>query len=488
MPGRSPSRAVPEALVSPQRSWAPATVNAQTFAPTTGAPAAIVTITASVLVAPDALGAADGGGELAWQATTSAARSARNGRGRDVTPLCSPRARCRLLPLGLRKGCKKVRNLGEWPRDLLALLPVHEIAHGLADGLAFAQHEVCLLGDGHHDATLCRSAVGRLSGRHALGDLTSEALRDLAHRDALREHLADHPVARELARAGGDEVAETRQTSDGERVRAFREPVARDLREAARDEPSFGVLAVAHAIDRARAERDDVLQRSAQLHADDVGVRVDAEHRRPDERLEMPGRRSVDGRDDRGRREAGGDLSADVRPGEDRDSIRRDGFGPELAHPPAVFGKAFRRGEDAVLFAEPRRHAIAEVAYAPARRGDDEIVRRERALEIGRHLDAVGHADPGEVLAILASRRDLLRLRGVADPEDHVLATIAREDGREGRAPGSGLEHAHRHEVPTRGSTPRTMRSMFALCRMKTTVPAITMNARVHQLKWSHPV
>src|SRR6266550_2931477 len=190
VPGRSPSRAVPDALVSPQRSWAPATVNAQTFAPTTGAPAAIVTITASVRVAPEARGAADGGGELAWQPTTTAARRA----GKSFTVLCSPRARGRLLSLGLRKGCKKVRNFGERSGDLLALLPVHEIAHRLADRLAFAQHEVCLLGDGHHDAPLCRGAVRRLRGRHAFGDLAPEALRDLPHRDTLREHLADHPV------------------------------------------------------------------------------------------------------------------------------------------------------------------------------------------------------------------------------------------------------------------------------------------------------
>src|SRR5204862_5683776 len=116
------------------------------------------------------------------------------------------------------------------------------------------------------------------------------------------------------------------------------------------------------------------------------------------------------------------------------------------------------RREDAMLFAEPWRDAVAELAHAPARRRDDEIVGRERALEIGRDLDAVGDADPGEVLAVLASRRDVLRLGRISDPEDHVLATVARQDRRKCRAPGSGLEHAHRHDVPTPGSTPRTIR------------------------------
>src|SRR5207247_851512 len=81
------------------------------------------------------------------------------------------------------------------------------------------------------------------------------------------------------------------------------------------------------------------------------------------------------------------------------------------------------------------------------------VVRGARPFGIGGHLPSVGHAYAGEVFAILASRRDLFGLRGVSGPEDHVLATVAREDRREGRAPGSRLEHGHRHEVPTRGST-----------------------------------
>src|SRR5207253_9913812 len=107
---------------------------------------------------------------------------------------------------------------------------------------------------------------------------------------------------------------------------------------------------------------------------------------------------------------------------------------------------------------------------------------------IGGHLYAVRDAYSREVLAVLAARRDLFRLRRIAGPKHHVFPAVAREDGRERRTPGPSLEHGNRHDVPTRGSTPRTMRSMFDLCRMKTTVPATTMKRKVHQLKWSHPV
>src|SRR5439155_5664815 len=196
----------------------------------------------------------------------------------------------------------------------------------------------------------------------------------------------------------------------------------------------------------------------------------------------MTGGRRVDGRDDRRGRETGGDLPADVRAGENRDPIRREHLAPELAHAPAVLSKPLRRRENAMPFPEQRRHAVAKLANPSARRRDDEIVRRDGALEVRGHLHAVRHADSREVFAVLASRRDLLRLRRVADPENDILATVACEDGRERRAPGPRLEHGHRHEVPTRGSIPRTMRSMFALWRMKTTVPAITMKRNVHQL------
>src|SRR5206468_6944771 len=128
-------------------------------------------------------------------------------------------------------------------------------------------------------------------------DLAAEPLRDLREVDAFREQLADHTVARKLAGARGDEVAEPRQAGDRQGVRALGEPVTRDLREAARDETGFGVLAVAHAVDRARAERDDVLERSAQLDPDDVLVRVDAEHRRADDGLKVASGPGVDRRD-----------------------------------------------------------------------------------------------------------------------------------------------------------------------------------------------
>src|SRR5207244_13400686 len=76
--GGTASRAVPEALVSPQRSSRPASVTAQTPAPATGAPAGAVTMTATARTGG---GVGDvGASAAAWQAAsprTAAERDAR---------------------------------------------------------------------------------------------------------------------------------------------------------------------------------------------------------------------------------------------------------------------------------------------------------------------------------------------------------------------------------------------------------------------------
>jgi len=79
VPGCRLSRAVPAALVSPQRSCSPATVNAHTLAPDTGAPAGALTMTASVRTGVGVGVAATGG--VGWHATSVTARSVSATRG-----------------------------------------------------------------------------------------------------------------------------------------------------------------------------------------------------------------------------------------------------------------------------------------------------------------------------------------------------------------------------------------------------------------------
>ena len=206
-----------------------------------------------------------------------------------------------------------------------------------------------LLRDRHAHALLLPGPVRGLSGAHALGDLSAQSFEDLLSREALRQELADGAVAGVFAHAGHDEIADAGKTGDGERVRAAREAVACDLRQPPRDEACFRVVAVAHAVDGAGAQRDHVLQRAAELDPDDIGIRVRAEHRRAEERLEPLRRFRLRRCDHRRRGMTGRDLAADVRSGEHRNAPRVEHLRPELGHAPTVTREPLRRGQHVML-------------------------------------------------------------------------------------------------------------------------------------------
>ena len=133
---------------------------------------------------------------------------------------------------------------------------------------------------------------------------------------------------------------------------------------------------------------------------------------------------------------------------------------------------------------QERRDAITQLPHALRRRRDDERVRLERALEIVGDENRVRDRDPRQVARVLAPRRDLVRARRVAGPQDDGAPAVASEDRREGRAPGPRLEDRYVDgdlRCPRRGSFPRRMRSMLARCRMVTIDPAMRMNPSTAQ-------
>ena len=73
-----------------------------------------------------------------------------------------------------------------------------------------------------------------------------------------------------------DEVADAGQTCEGVDIAAHRHAQTGDLGDAAGDEGSAGIIAVAEAGGDADAQRDDVLHGAAQLYTLDVLVGVDA--------------------------------------------------------------------------------------------------------------------------------------------------------------------------------------------------------------------
>ena len=90
------------------------------------------------------------------------------------------------------------------------------------------------------------------------------------------------------------------------------------------------------AVRRPGGDRDDVLERAAQLDADEVAVDVEPEPRAAPSRAWTRSRERLSvGRHHRRRRQAAGDLEREVRAGQRRDpaGIERAGLGDDLAHP-----------------------------------------------------------------------------------------------------------------------------------------------------------
>src|SRR5438093_393737 len=85
-----------------------------------------------------------------------------------------------------------------------------------------------------------------------------------------RERQADVPMAAEVAGAREHQIAETAQAGERFASAASRARQARQLGEAARDERRQRVVSESQTFDDAGGDRDDVLERAANLHADHI--------------------------------------------------------------------------------------------------------------------------------------------------------------------------------------------------------------------------
>jgi hypothetical protein len=99
------------------------------------------------------------------------------------------------------------------------------------------------------------------------------------------------------------------ETREGQRVRAGGDPEACHLGETARDQPGLAVVAEAEPIRCTGRDRDDVLQGAAELDPEQVPVDVQPELTPPDALDDPVGEHRVLRGDDRGRRQAAGNLA-----------------------------------------------------------------------------------------------------------------------------------------------------------------------------------
>ena len=143
-----------------------------------------------------------------------------------------------------------------------------------------------------------------------------------AHGPALGELLAEAMVARQVRAAGRDEVAHPGEPGERERVGAGRDAEPRHLGEAAGQQPGLAVVAEAEPVGGTGRDGDDVLERAAQLDAEDVLVDVEPEPTPAEAGDDPLGECQVRGRDDGRRRQVARDLGREVRAGQGRDATR----------------------------------------------------------------------------------------------------------------------------------------------------------------------
>ena len=168
------------------------------------------------------------------------------------------------------------------------------------------------VGDRQLDAVARAELEHHARGRHALGHHV-HLVDDLGDLAAAAELLA-HPAVAALRRdARGDQVAHAGEPRERLRLAAHRHAEPRDLGEPARDHGRARVVADAEPVAHARGDRDHVLERAAELAADHVGVRVDAEQAGVEHALHLARDALVVDRDHARGGEAGHDLAREVR-------------------------------------------------------------------------------------------------------------------------------------------------------------------------------
>ena len=298
-------------------------------------------------------------------------------------------------------------------------------------------------GDRGVDAVAVGEVEDRGAGLGTLGDLAGGG-DDLLGGHPLAELLAEGAVARERRGAGGDEVAETGQPHQGQRVGAELHRQPGGLREAAGDQRRGGVVAEPEPDRHPDAQRHDVLVGAAELAAEHVGAAVGAERLRVAQVLQPLRHGLVRAGDHAGRRLAQGDLAGQVGPADDGDPLGTGAgdLGDHLAHPlgGAELDALHQGHEDGVA-----RHHVGPLAEVLAQllrrhRQHHELRARGRLGRVGRGPDRSAELDPREVLGVLVPLVDRRAHLGAASPDGDVVARVG-EHQAERRTPRAGAEH-----------------------------------------------
>ena len=315
--------------------------------------------------------------------------------------------------------------------------------------MTLVKHRHHCIADGNVNVVVARECLNRLRGGDTFSSSTGARNRVL-QRGARADVGTERVVARQRRGACGDEVAHARQPRERIGPGTEREPKSGDLCEAARDDGGGGVVPKTHAVRDANGHGDDVLVRTAQLHAQHIRVRV---------RTEIPRRRGA------------GDTFSDVLRARCNDGgggllrsdfLRQVGAGDD-GH--AAAGHSPHFGED---FAHPQMarqlHALHQRHHGGigrdriCQRLDDgaHLLRRQcdgDDLGIGQRLMRVRCAhhefrkcDPREEALIGVTKRHLARHRAIATPQRDVATGVGKHRAK-GGTPRTGAEHGRFHDA-----------------------------------------
>ncbi len=128
-----------------------------------------------------------------------------------------------------------------------------------------------LLHDRHVDATGARQRQHRFNGRKALGGLF-HLLDDLGQGVALPQEATGSVVARERRLTGRNQVAQAGKARERLGLGTIGDGEVRHFYQAARDDGGLRVVTVAHTINNAHRDSDQVLQYATEFGAGDVSV------------------------------------------------------------------------------------------------------------------------------------------------------------------------------------------------------------------------
>ena len=224
-------------------------------------------------------------------------------------------------------------------------------------------------------------------------------------------------------------------------------PEAHHFRESARDQGHSGVGAEAHAVGNAATDRNDILDRAADFHADDVGLHVSPKIR--------TGETSGEFRCRSARRARRPSL-----PSVDQRRLPSQTWGRTARRPAARPTPPGRPGAAACRWIfripwSPRRPECPgsrcgrierkDNAKRIRRHGDHGVARAlQRTMQIGLEPQCVRKSGVRQVSRISALlRASLSSSDGIASPK-RGRVSFARELNRECRAPGAGADNRHR--------------------------------------------